>query len=49
MTPQEIKDQKKLSTIIGKIEALQISKLRKTQKEADALRNAKKLLIDILR
>ena len=41
------KDQKKLDTIIAKIEALQNS-LHKTQKETDALKNAKKLLLDIL-
>ena len=40
---------KKLDTIIGKLEALQNSMKRKTQKEEDAMRDAKSRLISILK
>jgi len=40
--------QKKLDTIIAKIEVLQ-NQARLSQKETDALRNAKRLLIEILK
>jgi len=40
---------KKLDTIIGKLEALQNSMERKTQKEEDAMRAAKSRLISILK
>ena len=40
---------KKLDTIIGKLEALQDSMERKTQKEEDAMKDAKSILISILK
>ena len=42
-------ENKKLDTIIGKLEALQNSMERKTQKEEDAMRAAKSRLISILK
>ena len=42
-------ENKKLDTIIGKLESLQNSMGRKTQKEDDALRAAKSRLISILK
>ena len=42
-------ENKKLDTIIGKLESLQNSMGRKTQKEEDAMRNAKSRLISILK
>ena len=41
--------QKKLETIIGKIEALQSDIVKPTQKEQDALRVAKTRLLEILK
>ena len=40
---------KKLDTIISKLEALQNSMERKTQKEEDAMKDAKSRLISILK
>jgi len=40
--------QKKLDTIIGKLEALQNSISKPTQKESDAMREAKSRLLSIL-
>lgn len=40
--------QKKLDTIIGKIEALQNGCGSPSQKESDAMQNAKSLLLSIL-
>jgi len=40
--------QKKLDTIIGKLEALQNSISKPTQKESDAIREAKSRLLSIL-
>ena len=42
-------ENKKLDTIIGKLESLQNSMGRKTQKEDDAMRAAKSRLISILK
>ena len=42
-------ENKKLDTIIGKLESLQNSMGRKTQKEDDAIRDAKSRLISILK
>ena len=42
-------ENKKLDTIIGKLESLQNSMGRKTQKEDDALRAAKSRLISIFK
>ena len=42
-------ESKKLDTIIGKLESLQNSMGRKTQKEDDAMRAAKSRLISILK
>ena len=39
--------QKKLDTIIGKLEALQHDCVRATQKERDAMREAKSRLLEI--
>lgn len=42
-------EQKKLNTIIGKIEHLQNSCVNLTQKEKDAMRVAKSRLIEIMK
>ena len=42
-------EQKKLDTIIGKLEALQNSSSKKSQKEEDAMRVAKSRLLEILK
>ena len=43
-----VAEQKKLDTIIGKLEALQDSCANLTQKEKDAMRVAKSRLLEIL-
>ena len=42
------RDQEKLHTIIGKLEHLQNTASNLSQKEIDAMRNAKKKLLEIL-
>ena len=41
-------DHKKLNTIIGKLEALQHSTRTKTREEAEAMSNAKTILMEIM-
>ena len=41
-------EHKKLDTIVGKLESLENSTKAKTQKEADAIREAKSRLLSIL-
>lgn len=42
-------ESKKLDTIIGKLEALQNCATRKTREEAEAMHEAKRLLMSILK